>query len=82
MGSSMARGLAKAGARVGILGRREEAAANIVGTITGTRGEAIPLQADVLNQSQLGFFNFLPASDAMVNNNNDMHPRTSRKRLC
>lgn len=53
LGSAMARGLAKAGARVGVLGRREEAAANVVGNIHGTRGEAMTLQADVLNQEQL-----------------------------
>jgi NAD(P)-dependent dehydrogenase (short-subunit alcohol dehydrogenase family) len=53
LGGAMARGLALAGARVGILGRRAEQASQVIGAITGQGGEAIPLAADVLDRSQL-----------------------------
>jgi NAD(P)-dependent dehydrogenase (short-subunit alcohol dehydrogenase family) len=49
----MARGLARAGARVGVLGRREERAEELAERITNEGGEALPLSADVLERDQL-----------------------------
>lgn len=53
LGGAMARGLARVGARVGVLGRREERAEAVVQEILGFGGEAMPLLADVLNEEQL-----------------------------
>ena len=53
LGGAMARGLAEAGARVGILGRRAEQAALVAQAITSTGGAAMPLTADVLDRAQL-----------------------------
>src|SRR3954454_12181742 len=53
LGGALARGLAAAGARVGILGRRAEQAALVAGEIASTGGMALPLIADVLDRSQL-----------------------------
>ena len=53
LGGAMARGLAQAGAKVGILGRRREQAEAVVAEITAAGGEAMALPADVLDQSQL-----------------------------
>lgn len=53
LGSAMARGLAAAGARVGILGRRAERASEVVGSIEREDGEAMVLQADVLQIADL-----------------------------
>lgn len=53
LGGAMARGLAGAGARVGILGRRPEKIDEVVAAITTTGGEALSLPADVLDPSQL-----------------------------
>jgi NAD(P)-dependent dehydrogenase (short-subunit alcohol dehydrogenase family) len=53
LGSAIARGLAGAGARVGVLGRREERAFAIANEIAGSGGEAIALPADVLRRKQL-----------------------------
>lgn len=53
LGGAMAEGLAKAGARVGILGRTEETVRRQVETISGRGGEAMPLIADVLNTEDL-----------------------------
>lgn len=53
LGSIMARGLARAGAKVGVLGRRREQAEAVVRTITAEGGEAIALVADVLDREQL-----------------------------
>lgn len=53
LGGEMARGLARAGARVGILGRREERAAEVVAEIENAGGEALALPADVLDRQQL-----------------------------
>jgi NAD(P)-dependent dehydrogenase (short-subunit alcohol dehydrogenase family) len=53
LGSAMAQGLARAGARVGILGRRREQAAAVAAEIAAAGGTAIPLVADVLDRSQL-----------------------------
>lgn len=53
LGGAMARGLARAGARVGVLGRRRERAEAVVAAIVAAGGEAIALPADVLDQAQL-----------------------------
>lgn len=53
LGSAIARGLAGAGARVGVLGRRAERAQAIADEIGGAGGDAIPLPADVLRRDQL-----------------------------
>ncbi len=53
LGGAMARGLAHAGAKVGILGRREEKAEGVATAIQEAGGEAIPLPADVLRKEQL-----------------------------
>jgi NAD(P)-dependent dehydrogenase (short-subunit alcohol dehydrogenase family) len=53
LGRAMARGLAQAGARVGVLGRREANAREIVAQVESAGGEAMPLVADVLDVSQL-----------------------------
>lgn len=50
LGGAMARGLAAAGARVAILGRREDAADAVVAAIRAAGGEAMPLPStDVLD---------------------------------
>lgn len=53
LGGAMARGLAAAGARVAILGRRADRAAYVADSIREAGGDAIPLPADVLNRGQL-----------------------------
>lgn len=53
LGGAMARGLARAGARVAILGRRAEVAARIAEEISGAGGDAMALVADVLDREQL-----------------------------
>src|SRR6478672_11096386 len=53
LGGALARGLAAAGARVGILGRRTEQAALVANEITSAGGTALPLTADVLDRAQL-----------------------------
>src|SRR6266498_3804605 len=53
LGGAMARGLATAGAKVGVLGRRAEQAAQVVATIEAHGGEAMALAADVLDPAQL-----------------------------
>jgi NAD(P)-dependent dehydrogenase (short-subunit alcohol dehydrogenase family) len=53
LGGAMARGLARAGARVGVLGRREDKARDVARLIEGEGGEAMPLAADVLDTAQL-----------------------------
>ncbi len=53
LGGVMARGLARAGAKVGVLGRRREHAAAVVQDITAAGGEALALPADVLDREQL-----------------------------
>ncbi|MDP9313609.1 MAG: SDR family oxidoreductase [Chloroflexota bacterium] len=53
LGGAMARGLAQAGAHVGILGRRKERADAVVAEIEAAGGQALALAADVLNQAQL-----------------------------
>jgi NAD(P)-dependent dehydrogenase (short-subunit alcohol dehydrogenase family) len=53
LGGAMARGLARAGARVGILGRRRAQADTVVAEIAQAGGEALALPADVLKKEQL-----------------------------
>jgi NAD(P)-dependent dehydrogenase (short-subunit alcohol dehydrogenase family) len=53
LGGEMARGLARAGARVGVLGRRSQRAAEVAREISDFGGEAIALPADVLDEKQL-----------------------------
>jgi NAD(P)-dependent dehydrogenase (short-subunit alcohol dehydrogenase family) len=53
LGGEMARGLARAGAKVGILGRRERRAAEVVAEIERGGGEAAALVADVLDREGL-----------------------------
>jgi NAD(P)-dependent dehydrogenase (short-subunit alcohol dehydrogenase family) len=53
LGGAMARGLARAGANVGVLGRRPEKAEAAVRTIEEMGGEALALPADVLDRGQL-----------------------------
>jgi NAD(P)-dependent dehydrogenase (short-subunit alcohol dehydrogenase family) len=53
LGGAMARGLARAGARVGVLGRRQAQADTVVAEIAQAGGEAMALPADVLKKEQL-----------------------------
>lgn len=53
LGGQMARGLAQAGAKVAVLGRRREQAEAVVQAIKAEGGSAIALPADVLNREQL-----------------------------
>ncbi len=53
LGGAIARGLAAAGARVGILGRRAELAAQVAHSMEQAGGAALPLAADVLDPAQL-----------------------------
>ncbi len=53
LGGAMARGLAQAGAHVGILGRRKERADAVVAEIEAAGGQALALAADVLDRAQL-----------------------------
>jgi NAD(P)-dependent dehydrogenase (short-subunit alcohol dehydrogenase family) len=53
LGGAMARGLAQAGAQVGVLGRRSEQAAAMERTIRAAGGAALALTADVLDRGQL-----------------------------
>src|SRR5206468_2855478 len=53
LGSTIARGLAAAGARIGVLGRKRDAVAAEVQAIRQAGGEAIPLIADVLDAGQV-----------------------------
>ena len=53
LGGAMARGLARAGAFVGVLGRRATLAENVVNDIRAAGGDGVPLPADVLDPAQL-----------------------------
>ena len=53
LGSTMARGLSGAGARLGIVARRAERARELAAEIERSGGEALPLPADVLVQDEL-----------------------------
>ncbi len=53
LGGAMARGLARAGAKVGVLGRRAERAEEVAREISDLGGEAAAVPADVLDEEQL-----------------------------
>ncbi len=53
LGGEMARGLARAGARVGVLGRRREQAEAVAAAIDEAGGQAMALPADVLDRTLL-----------------------------
>ncbi len=53
LGSSMVKALAKAGAKVAIVGRRKDVADDLAKEINKSGGEAIGVSADVLNAQQL-----------------------------
>ncbi|MBX3015601.1 MAG: SDR family oxidoreductase [Caldilineaceae bacterium] len=53
LGGAIAHGLAAAGAKVGILGRRVERAAEVVDAIRAKGGEAMPVPADALDPDAL-----------------------------
>ncbi len=53
LGGAMARGLSRAGARVGVLGRRKERAEEVAAELSRGDGEAMALLADVLDRGQL-----------------------------
>lgn len=53
LGGTMARGLARAGAKVGVLGRRREQAETAARAIEAEGGAALALVADVLDRGQL-----------------------------
>ncbi len=53
LGGAMARGLAQAGARVGVLGRRQPQADAVVAAIDQAGGEGMAVPADVLQKEQL-----------------------------
>lgn len=53
LGRTMAQGLAEAGATVGVLGRNTDVGASVVQQIKAAGGEAVFLQADVLNRESL-----------------------------
>ena len=53
LGGALARGLALAGARVGVLGRRTARAEDVAESVRAAGGEALPLTADVLDRGQL-----------------------------
>ena len=53
LGGAMARGLAGAGARVGVLGRRQDVAESVAAELETMGSEAMALPADVLQRDQL-----------------------------
>ena len=53
LGGAMARGLAAAGARVAVMGRRGDVARQVAADIVSAGDEAIPLPADVLDEESL-----------------------------
>src|SRR5512145_14701 len=53
LGTAMAHGLSQAGAKIGILDRRQESAEASVQALIEAGGEAMALHADVLNRAQL-----------------------------
>jgi NAD(P)-dependent dehydrogenase (short-subunit alcohol dehydrogenase family) len=53
LGGAMARGLAEAGAAVGVLGRRAEVAEQVANRLIGDGHRAVPLVADVLDRESL-----------------------------
>jgi NAD(P)-dependent dehydrogenase (short-subunit alcohol dehydrogenase family) len=63
LGGAMAHGLAAAGAKVAILGRRADKAQEVAAAIQAAGGEAMPLPADALNKDSLD-----AACAALLNN--------------
>jgi NAD(P)-dependent dehydrogenase (short-subunit alcohol dehydrogenase family) len=53
LGGTMARGLARAGARVAVMGRRADRAKEVAAAIAAEGGEAMPLPGDVLQRAEL-----------------------------
>jgi NAD(P)-dependent dehydrogenase (short-subunit alcohol dehydrogenase family) len=53
LGGAIAKGLAAAGAKVAILGRRGEVAVKVAESLKAAGGEAMPLPADVLDKQRL-----------------------------
>lgn len=53
LGGAIARGLGRAGAKVGVLGRRAQQATSVAGAIEANGSAAMPLVADVLERAQL-----------------------------
>jgi NAD(P)-dependent dehydrogenase (short-subunit alcohol dehydrogenase family) len=53
LGGAMARGLAAAGARIAIMGRRADKAAEVAAALAAEGADAMPLPADVLDKAQL-----------------------------
>lgn len=53
LGGAMAHGLARAGVKVGVLGRHRDTADAVVGDIETARGEGLALITDVLDRGQL-----------------------------
>ena len=53
LGGAMARGLARAGAKIGVLGRGGEKAEEVAREISALGGEAAAVPADVLDEEQL-----------------------------
>ncbi|MCA3749605.1 MAG: SDR family NAD(P)-dependent oxidoreductase, partial [Rubrobacter sp.] len=53
LGGAVAAGLVRAGARVGVLGRRRERAERAASRLAAGGGEALALRADVLDEGQL-----------------------------
>ena len=53
LGGAMARGLARAGMRVSVLGRRKERAEEVAAEVGNRGGEALAPAADVLKREQL-----------------------------
>ena len=53
LGGEMARSLARSGARVAVLGRREEKASRVAAEIEAAGGESLALPADVLDRNEL-----------------------------
>lgn len=72
LGGAMARGLARAGARVGVLGRRKERAEEVAAEVGNRGGEALALPADVLNGEQLE-----AARDALLDRRGRVDVRSS-----
>lgn len=82
LGSVMASGLAQAGARVAVLGRREEAALAVAATIRAAGGEALGVAADVLDRAALERANAtitatLGPVDILLNGAGGNHPQAT-----
>ena len=72
LGGALAHGLADAGAKVAVMGRREEKAAAVAESIKEAGGEAVALPADVLERGQLerareGLLETFGSCDILIN---------------